>query len=279
MIVRKRNNKHSAVVRLAFGMASIIFFASSSFAQVRELDRSDVPDRPSAIGQTPGEEGLPKVETQPIVPPEIAAPTAPLAVPPVDPQLTPQGKDAVSATRSVGLPGSGMSADREFRQNLRKLEQRIEQLKERVIETKARLLNYSQKVAKGYAAGPQVGLRVSNDLGKKFLVEKVAFYLDGHLVYVKEFGEDENVTSLSVYRGSVLPGRHRIDVELILRGDAGLFDFGHSARLKLESGEYFNANEGKVLQVSLVMFDRGGVFKAIETRPGVRFEIEERDVF
>lgn len=268
------------VVCLAILVAGTVVAQSPAIAQVRELSRSDVPERPTAPGDEDDENvDLPKVETQPAVPQEVAAPTAPIAVPPANPNLSQDGRDAVSATRSIGLPASGMSADREFRQDLRKLEQRIEQLKERVIETKARLLNYSQKVAKGYAAGTQVGLRMNNELGNDFLVEKVSFYLDGHLVYIKEFGEEESVTNLSVYRGSVLPGRHRIDVEVILRGDEGLFDFGHGARLKFESGEYFNANEGKVLQVELIMFDHGGAFKAIETRPGIRFGIEERDVF
>lgn len=234
-------------------------------------------------GQTPTQKqssqpnsstALPGVEAKPVTPPPPPASMAPIAVPPASTTNT-----GVDATRSVPLPDAGMSSDREFRQNLKDLENRIESLKERVIETKSRLLNYSQKVAKGFAAGTQVALQLQNDLGGDFQVEKISFFLDGHQVYLKEFDLEDPVIELDVYRGSVLPGRHRIDVELIVRGDEGMFDFGHGARLKLESGEYFNANEGKVLQIELVMFDRGGVFKKIDSRPGMRFDIEERDVF
>lgn len=227
-----------------------------------------------ATSQPNSATALPGVETKPVTPPAPPAAMSPIAVPPASTTNT-----GVDATRSVALPDAGMSSDREFRQNLKDLENRIESLKERVIETKSRLLNYSQKVAKGFAAGTQVALQLQNDLGSDFQVEKVSFFLDGHQVYLKEFDLEEGVIELDVYRGSVLPGRHRIDVELIVRGDEGIFDFGHDARLKLESGEYFNANEGKVLQIELVMFDRGGVFKKIDSRPGMRFDIEERDVF
>lgn len=226
------------------------------------------PSQPNSTSTLPG------VETKPVAPPPPAATMSPIAVPPASTTNT-----GVDATRSVALPDAGMSSDREFRQNLKDLEGRIESLKERVIETKSRLLNYSQKVAKGFAAGTQVALQLQNELGSDFLVEKISFFLDGHQVYLKEFDLEDKVIELDVYRGSVLPGRHRIDVELIVRGDEGVFDFGHDARLKLESGEYFNANEGKVLQIGLVMFDRGGAFKKIDSRPGMRFDIEERDVF
>ncbi len=271
---------------LVLPAGSILAQDASSFKEyrpkVRELKDSDVPNDPrmKSVGKNAGtEKRLPTVETGKRPAPPRSKKISPIALPPKTGEVDAEGDASIRATRAVQLPSTGMSADREFRDNLKKLEKRIETLKERVIETKARLLNYSQKVAKGYAAGTQVSLRVVNELGKDFIVEKVSFYLDGHQVYLREFDIEENVGKLSVYRGSVLPGRHRIDVEVIVRGDEGLFDFGYGARLRLESGEYFNANEGKILQVGLVLFDRGGMFKSVDTRPGVRFDIEERDVF
>lgn len=251
--------------------------------QVKELKESDLAVKPG-VRPSPGHKGisaqpLPSVRAGPAAPPPPRLEAPPIAVPSRQGTLDSKGEKAIQAARQAPIPGKGLSADKDFKKTLDNLESRIEVLKERVIETKARLLNYSQKVAKGYAAGTQIGLRVRNHLGNDFQLEKLSFYLDGHLVYLKEFDVEEEVKTVTVYRGSILPGRHRIDVELILRADEGLFDFGYGARLKLESGEYYNANEGKVVQIDLVLFDRGGIFTSVEKRPGLRFEIEERDVF
>jgi hypothetical protein len=284
----------SLLPRILVLFASAVLIGSPAFAQdvdfdsfeeyrpdVKEVESGSIPVSGRATGNAAEVEGksLKPVETRERAQPAAAPAMKPIATPPNASQLSQEGKEAVEATRSVNLPSSGLSADADFRQNLQDLENRIESLKERVIETKARLLSYSQKVAKGFAAGTQVTLKINNNFGKKVLIEKASVYLDGHLIFTKEFDLENPPLEVDVYQGSVLPGRHRVDVELLLKADNGLFDFGHSVSLSQKSGEYFNANEGKVLQVDLDLFDRGGAFTAPDERPGIRFDIEERDVF
>ncbi|RMF17178.1 MAG: hypothetical protein D6761_04815 [Candidatus Dadabacteria bacterium] len=212
-------------------------------------------------------------------PTAAAAPKATPVVPPQEPIATPAARSRAGVDTRVRTPAANISLDARFQDQIRELNREIATLKERVIEAKSRLLSYSQKVAQGFASGTQLYLKVDSGLGKDFIIERLEFYLDGHQIYTREFEPGETVDEILAYKGSVLPGRHRIDVEAILRGDDGLLDFGHKARLRLESGEYFAANEGKVVELDLVLFDRGGLFKAIETRPGLKFEIVERDVF
>ena len=221
------------------------------------LERSNIRPAPAVVGQP--------------------APRAPVDLP--SPQATSkQAQRRTTFSSNTKLP-KGISTDPKYQEQIRGLNQEISVLKERVIEAKSRLLSYSQKVAQGFASGTQLFMKVHSKLGRDFEIERMAFFLDGHQIYTREFEPGEKVGELLAYKGSVLPGRHRIDVDAIVRGDDGILDFGFKARLRLESGEYFAANEGKVVDLDLVLFDRGGLFKAIESRPGLKFEIVERDAF
>lgn len=228
-----------------------------------------VPDAPSAP--------LPTAVPRPVAPPPAVVAPAPV-VP--APQPVPGGApDQVRVQTQTPLPVQGLAADGDFRDQIQGLNRQISLLREKVIEAKSRLLSYSQKVAQGFASGTQVYVNISNNLGGKFRIEKIVFYLDGHQVFSREFDPEEEVDSVLAYRGSVLPGRHRMDVDVILNGKSGMFDRSYSARLRLESGEYFAANEGKIVDLGLVLFDKGGRFTSIDERPALKFEIVERDVF
>ncbi len=280
---------------IVWALPLAVLFAGPGFAQSGLDQFEDANVEIQEIG--PGESLSPSGSAQappptagagkPLAPvnlkPAPAAAAAPAPRPPVNAPTSPQpSAEAQSRTgvrTQVALPAQGVSLDADFQDQIRALNQQIGVLKERVIEAKSRLLSYSQKVAQGFASGTQLFMKVTNRLGGDFQVERLVFYLDGHQIFTREFETEEEINELLAYKGSVLPGRHRIDVDAILLGDDGVFDFGHSARLRLESGEYFAANEGKVVELNLVLFDRGGAFKAIETRPGLKFEIVERDVF
>lgn len=276
---------------------------AQNFDDFEEIDASGQPIQKTAPGgaaakdPTSGWEDVPPSE---LPTPGAAARPRPTIVEPVtlkpDPAQPPKPTAAPIATgnpaaaagptaaqanaqRQVAVPAQGISLDGDFQNQIRTLNHEISVLKERVIEAKSRLLSYSQKVAQGFASGTQLYIRVANNLGRDFRIERLEFYLDGHQVFTREFEISEKVDELLAYKGSVLPGRHRIDVDAILRGDDGILDFSFKARLRLESGEYFAANEGKVVELDLVLFDRGGLFKSIESRPGLKFEIVERDVF
>lgn len=246
--------------------------------QIEELGPADVGGAPPPVAPRTSQ-GVGSGSLDPTPPPPPPPVAQPIAQPPITIEPTNEMQTKTAVERQVAVPSRGISLDADFQDQIRSLNQQIADLKEKVIEAKSRLLSYSQKVAQGFASGTQLFMKVRNDLGKDFEIERLVFYLDGHQIFTRELEPGETFDELLAYKGSVLPGRHRIDVDAILRGDDGVFDFGYSARLRLESGEYFAANEGKIVELDLVLFDRGGAFRAIETRPGLKFEIVERDVF
>jgi len=234
----------------------------------------------SAPAGDPAPPPLPEANVSPAPAQGPGAEPRPLVSPDVEPRRGAQSTSPTGVRTQTQLPSQNLSFDGEFEDQIRELNRQISLLKEKVIEAKSRLLSYSQKVAQGFASGTQLFATVVNNLKPKdFQIESVTFYLDGHQVFSREFEPGEKLDSLPAYKGSVLPGRHRIDVEVVLAGDTGMFDTGYSARMELETGEYFAANEGKIVELDVVLFDRGGRFKNIESRPGVKFEIVERDVF
>lgn len=252
-----------------------------SSAGPQELPTESAPKGVLGGPQTSGP--LPAVVVDP-----RAKPASVPAIPPVETALPSPGAPmpvvpaTAGAAQSVPLPSRGLSLDDDFSADLKILQERMAQLKERVIETKARLLNYGRKVAKGFAAGTEISIVSLNQLGGDFRAERVVISLDGHQVFARDYdpnNDEELPERLQIYSGSILPGRHRVDLEIYLQGDDGVFDFGYSARMRMEAGEYFTANEGKTIQVGLNLNDQGGTFKEIETRPVVKFDILEKDVF
>lgn len=246
------------------------------FEEFRPTPQPVTTPRPVTLPSTPARTHLlPEIRLEPVKPPPPAA-TAPVVAPPSQLGTAP----ALNLPGSVPTPQQGISLDQDFQRELDRLNQELNQLKVRVIEMKGRLLSYSERVAQGFAAGTQIFVDIENQLGEDLRFEELVVYLDGHEVYRQKFDLDNQPPRLSVFRGVILPGRHRVDFTATLRGDEGFFDTSYSARLKLESGEYVFANEGKVLEVKLVPYDKGGGwFTSIEERPGLRFEITERDAF
>lgn len=245
------------------------------FEEFRPSPTPVTPSSPSPSTSPTRRSLLPEIRLEPI---QTAPPpaTAPIISPPsqVNPSPT------LTLPGAVPTPQSGISLDQDFQRELEKLNQELNQLKNRVIEMKSRLLSYSERVAQGFAMGTQLFIDVENRLGEDLRIEEVAVYLDGHEIYRQKFDLGNQPTRISAFRGVVLPGRHRVDLVATLRGDEGFFDSSYSARLKLESGEYLFANEGKVLEVKLIPYDKGGGwFTKIEERPGLKFEITERDAF
>jgi hypothetical protein len=216
------------------------------------------------------------VERAPVIPPAPPAPLIPVAPPPEREAL--RVPEEVQVAQSYRPERLDLTVDDNYDQELKDLQKQLALLRERVIETKSRIITYGERVSRGFTAGTRVFMRNEDALGDDFKLESVTYYLDGHQVYSKKYGGEE-IGDATVYKGSILPGKHKIDMEVTLRADEGLFDFSHKAKLKYTTSEYFTANEGKQLNIKVRFFDKGGVFTAIEERPGISFEIAEEDAY
>ena len=216
------------------------------------------------------------VEQGPVLPPAAPAPLMPVEPPPERGKL--RVPEEVQVAQSYRPEKLDLAVDENYDSELKDLQKQLALLRERVIETKSRIITYGERVSRGFTAGTRVVMKNENTLGKDFLVESVTYYLDGHQVYSKKF-DGENAMDTAVYKGSILPGKHKVDMELVLRGDEGTLDFSHKAKLKYTTSEYFTANEGKQLNIKIRFFDKGGFFTKIEERPGISFEIAEEDAY
>lgn len=215
-------------------------------------------------------------EQGPVLPPVAPAPLIPVEPPPERGKL--RVPEEVQVAQSYRPERLDFTADENYDKELQDLQRQLALLRERVIETKSRIITYGERVSRGFTAGTRVFLRNENALGNDFVIESITYYLDGHQVYAKKFDGDA-VLDATVYKGSILPGKHKVDLELTLRADDGMFDFSHKAKLKYTTSEYFTANEGKQLNLKVRFFDKGGAFADAEDRPGISFEIAEEDAY
>lgn len=217
------------------------------------------------------------VDRAPVLPPAAPAPLIPVAPPPERQKL--RVPEEVQVAQSYRPEGLDLTLDKNYEQELSDLQKQLALLRERVIETKSRIITYGERVSRGFTAGTRVLMKSENQLGDDFALESVTYYLDGHQIYSKRYDGEQASVDTTVYKGSILPGKHKIDMEIVLRADDGLFDFSRKARLKYTTSEYFTANEGKQLSIKIRMFDKGGLFAKAEERPGISFEIAEEDAY
>ncbi len=233
-----------------------------------------VPVAPVAAPATPT---VRMIDRGPVLPEAAPTPLIPVEAPPERQRLrVPEEVQLADSYRPESLD---FAVDENYEQELAALQKQLALLRERVIETKSRIITYGERVARGYTSGTRLVMNNENVLGSDFIVESITYYLDGHQVYAKKFDGETPDAQLTVYKGSVLPGKHKVDLEVVLRGDSGMFDFSHSAKLKLTTSEYVTANEGKQLNLKVRMFDKGGFFADIEERPGISFEVSEEDAY
>ncbi len=235
------------------------------------------PPPPPPVVAAPETPVVKMVEQGPVLPPAKPAPLIPVEPPPEREKL--RVPEEIQVAQSYRPESMELTLDDNYQQELQDLQRQLALLRERVIETKSRIITYGERVSKGFTAGTRVLVRNENALGEDFVIDSVTYFLDGHQIYSKKFAGDKAALDDVIYKGSILPGKHKIDMEVVVHGDEGMFDFGHGARLKLTTSEYFTANEGKQLNLSVRLFDKGGTFTSIQNRPGISFEVAEEDAY
>ncbi len=215
-------------------------------------------------------------QAPPPPPPEKPkAPIIPLAPPPA-----PAAPQIPQEAAPVQPPQIKIAMNAEYKQQLSQLAHQLALLKERVIEAKTRIIAYGERLTKGFTSGTKVTIDTINKLGNDFRIVKLQVFLDGHQVFLNEYSIDENPTGeIKIYRGSILPGKHKIDIKLLLRGDKGIFDFSFSAKLKVQAGEFFTAREGKIEHIKIKLLNRGGWFTPLKDKPEVKFQITEEESY
>jgi hypothetical protein len=180
---------------------------------------------------------------------------------------------ATSATSSTPIPP-------DYTIKLKELEQRVNALKEKIHESKARLIQLQEVVLHGTIAGAKAALVHRNELGSSFKVERLQYALDASPIFnrVDQDGDLNKEEETKVFEGSIVPGNHQISVYIVLRGNGfGIFSYLNNYRLKIKSSYTFNAEEGKLTTVNIVMHEKDDItILELKDRVAVDFRVERK---
>ncbi|NUN14747.1 MAG: dihydrolipoamide acetyltransferase [Myxococcales bacterium] len=163
---------------------------------------------------------------------------------------------------------------------VKELGERVEGLKERVHESKSRLLLLKEQILHDVIAEAQVTLVHRNELGASFTIEFVRYTLDGVQIYAQA-NNDARVLDHSrhfqLFRDTLVPANHVLSVEIVLRGEGGLFSYVDGYRFRIRSNYTFYAPKAKITHIDVVVFENGGGLTTLEDRPAVRYDVRHED--
>jgi hypothetical protein len=177
-------------------------------------------------------------------------------------------------TSSTPMPRSG---DAQYEGRLREIEERVVGIKERIFQTKTRLLLLKEQILDNVIAESRAVLRHKNEMGSFFVLESVLYYLDGKKIYYQDNANGllQKRNEFEIYNGSIIPGNHTLNVELVYRGASNVFTYLKGYVFKLKASYTFYAAKGRVTEVSIVGFERGGIGTDLEDKPYINFEVNQ----
>ena len=169
------------------------------------------------------------------------------------------------------------TADEAFTTRVKTLEENVVDLKEKIFRTKARLLLLQETVLGGdLSTGARAVIFHRNEMGSAFVLESVAYALDGAPVFTKVDvnGDLDKREEFEIFNGRIVPGNHQIAVRMVYRGSGyGIFSYLEGYKFKLQSNQTFNAEGAKVTTVKVVGYEKGGITADIKDKPGIRYDI------
>lgn len=189
---------------------------------------------------------------------------------------------AAPATAPGAAPGPvapppAQTADEAFATRVKTLEEQVVDLKEKIFRTKARLLLLQETVLGGdLSTGARAVIFHRNEMGSQFVLESVAYALDGAPIFTKvdANGDLDKREEFEIFNGRIVPGNHQIAVRMVYRGSGyGIFSYLEGYKFKLQSNQTFSAEGGKVTTVKVVGYEKGGITADIKDKPGIRYDI------
>lgn len=172
---------------------------------------------------------------------------------------------------------AAQTADEAFATRVKTLEEQVVDLKEKIFRTKARLLLLQETVLGGdLSTGARALIYHRNEMGAQFVLESVAYALDGAPIFTKvdAQGDLDKREEFEIFNGRIVPGNHQIAVRMVYRGHGyGIFSYLEGYKFKLQSNQTFSAEAGKVTTVKVVGFEKGGITADIKDKPAIRYDI------
>lgn len=163
-------------------------------------------------------------------------------------------------------PGRAISSD--------EIEGRTRQLSKLMESSEERLRALADRVLTGKIGRAGSLMQFNNEMGPSFKLVKAVFALDGAPIFnrIDESGDLGARDQIELFNGSIVPGEHRLSVNLEFRGHGyGIFSYLKGYRFKVRSSYTFRVAEGKLSQVRIVSYEKGDQNTPLEERPDVRY--------
>ncbi len=188
------------------------------------------------------------------------------------------GAAAEPAEDAAGPAADGATAGEVQELKLRGLEERVNELKEKIFRTKARIMQLQETVVTGaIGAGARAVIVHRNEMGGSFKLASVQYALDTVPIWKKVDvdGNLDDIEQREIHSANIVPGNHNIAVQMVFKGQGyGFFSYVKGYKFTVTSSYTFTAEEGKIITLKVVAFERGGVTTKLEDRPAVRYDIE-----
>ena len=132
----------------------------------------------------------------------------------------------------------------------------------------------SDTILSGGVGGAHAEIVFKNELSNAFHLTGATFVLDGAVQYNKQddSGALADQKEIPIFRGSVPPGDHTLQVVLKLRGHGyGVFSYLRGYKFNVPSTHSFTVTEGKSIRLEAIVWEKGDVTTPLEERPAIRF--------
>lgn len=203
--------------------------------------------------------------------------TAPGASAPATSGSTPAQGGGTQTQVEQPAAAKPLTADEAFNTRVKTLEEQVADLKEKIFRTKARLLLLQETVLGGdISSGARAVIFHRNEMGSSFVLESVAYALDGAPIFTKvdSNGDLDKREEFEIFNGRIVPGQHQVAVRVTYRGHGyGIFSYLEGYKFKVQSSYTFNAEAAKVTTLKIVAFEKGGITTDMKDRPAVRYDL------
>jgi hypothetical protein len=205
-----------------------------------------------------------------------SSPSQPAATEKNQPAAQPTGTSP--AGTAAGSTSAATSTDQAYDLKLRGLEERVNELKEKIFRTKARILQLQETVvSESIGVGARSVLVHRNEMGGSFKLLSVVYTLDTQPIFKKVDvdGDLDGMPEKEIFNANIVPGNHNISVKMVFQGQGfGFFSYVKGYKFTVTSSYTFTAEEGKIITVKIVGFEKSGITLKLEDRPAIRYDIQ-----
>ncbi len=248
----------------------LLLWASTAAAQEAEQPAEAAAEKPAEAAAEAPPATAPEGEAKP-APAEGEAKPAP---PPADPNTRVEVKKT-DADKPTPTPGTG---EETYRLKISELEGRVNDLKEKIFRSKTRLAILKETVLSSSIAGAEAAIIHRNEMGSSFRLEKASYSLDGQPMETLSEEKEVKQEEIEIFNGPITPGNHTVSVVMTYRGNGfGIFSYLRGYVFNLRSSHTFHAEEGKLVRVRVVGYEKGGITTDLKDRPDIRFEDQLAD--